>query len=267
MQITTLGTSHGSPTYSRFSSSTLIETAGQAYLVDAGSPVHALLVRANKSVDRLRAVFTTHMHEDHAGGLPGLCKHFIKERRDPQSSLRVFLPDQKACEPLDAWCHALCFDWPNAAVSLEVAGEGEIYADDRITVNAERTRHMALENGAPSFAYAIRAEDRRVVFTGDLSADFSDFPALARDQACDMCVCEATHYDFHVAASVLKDSPIRQLVLNHVHDPWHGPDGERQLLEILRDLPYPVHVAHDGDVWGVGRDTHWPEPPVRRAKT
>ena len=207
MQITTLGTSHGSPTCSRFSSSTLIETAGRAYLVDAGSPVHALLVRAGKSVDPLSAVFVTHMHEDHAGGLHGLCKHFVKERRDTRSRLRVFLPDQKACEPLDAWCRALCFDWPNEAVSLEVTSEGEVYADDCITVTAERTRHMASANGAPSFAYAIRAEGQRVVFTGDLAADFTDFPALARDEGCDLCVCEATHYDYHAAASVLKHSP------------------------------------------------------------
>lgn len=255
MQITTLGTSHGSPTYSRFSSSTLIETGDRAYLVDAGSPVHALLVRAGKTMDPLRAVFVTHMHEDHVGGLPGLCKHFIKERHDPRSSLRVLLPDQRACGPLDAWCRAMCFDWPNAAVSLEVTDAGQVYADDCTTVRAERTRHMVKVDGASSFAYAICAEGQRVVFTGDLSADFTDFPALARDEPCDMCVCEATHYDFHAAASVLKDAPIRRLVLNHVHDPWHGPDGERQLIHIMRDLPYPVHVAHDGDVWDLGRDT------------
>jgi ribonuclease BN (tRNA processing enzyme) len=253
MQITTLGTSHGSPTSSRFSSSTLIETGDRSYLVDAGAPVHALLVRAVKPMDALSAVFITHMHEDHVGGLPGLCKHFIKERHDPRSSLRVLLPDRSACAPLDAWCRAMCFGWPNAAVALDVASAGHVYADDCITVHAERTRHMAKVDGASSFAYAICAEGRRAVFAGDLVADFSDFPALALDQACDVCVCEATHYDVHAAAIVLQDAPIRRLIFNHVHDPWHGPDGERQLLDIMRDLPYPVHVAHDGDVWDLGR--------------
>ena len=48
MRITTLGTSHGDPTYCRFNSSNLIEIAEASYLIDAGAPVDALLVRAAK---------------------------------------------------------------------------------------------------------------------------------------------------------------------------------------------------------------------------
>jgi len=42
MKITFLGTSHGYAEKNRFTSSTLIETAGHSYILDAGAPVEWL---------------------------------------------------------------------------------------------------------------------------------------------------------------------------------------------------------------------------------
>ena len=78
MRIYTLGTSHGNSTHSRFNSSTAYETNGVLYLVDAGAPVEALLRRKGLFCRDVRAVFVTHMHDDHAGGLSGLSKQVIK---------------------------------------------------------------------------------------------------------------------------------------------------------------------------------------------
>ena len=65
MKIITLGTSHGDPTVTRFNSSTLFQIGTADYLVDAGAPVNALLIRRNIPLSALRAVFITHQHEDH----------------------------------------------------------------------------------------------------------------------------------------------------------------------------------------------------------
>ena len=65
MKIITLGTSHGDPTVTRFNSSTLFRTGTADYLIDAGSPVNALMIRRNIPLSALRAVFITHQHEDH----------------------------------------------------------------------------------------------------------------------------------------------------------------------------------------------------------
>lgn len=45
MKIKTLGTSHDDPTKTRFNSSNLVEESGNYYIIDAGVPVDALLVR------------------------------------------------------------------------------------------------------------------------------------------------------------------------------------------------------------------------------
>ena len=249
MRITTLGTSHGDHTYCRFNSSTLFEVDSLSYLVDCGEPVNGLMIRAGKPFAKLQAVFVTHMHEDHVGGLPDLIKALIKYSADDRQ-VRVFLPEAAATAPLEGWLNAMHLAWPSPEVGLRVVpGEGAVFDDGTCSVTAARTRHMGA-GSIPSFAYILEAEGKRVVSTGDLQADFSDFPNVARREPCDLCLCEITHFKPETALPVLMDCPIRRLVLNHVHNPWHG-DGEARLREILAPLPFPFEVAHDGDEFAV----------------
>ena len=249
MKITTLGTSHGDHTYCRFNSSTLFEIGDASYLVDAGEPVNGLMIRAGKSFGPLRAVFITHMHEDHVGGVPDLIKALIKYPSDTRHT-RIFLPEAAAIPGLEAWLHAMHLKWPSPMVSLDAAHEGNVYEDEVLKVSAVRTHQMPHPDWA-SFAYVLEAEGKRVICTGDLRADFSDFPAIARKEPCDLCLCEITHYQPEVALPVLTTCPIKRMVFNHVHNPWHGDEGEAALREKFADLPFPWDVAHDGDEFDV----------------
>jgi len=255
MRITTLGTSHGNPTYCRYNSSTLVETGGNLYLVDAGEPVMSQMIRAQKDFDRLKAVFVTHMHNDHVGGLAGLIKMLIKYPREGNHA-DVFLPDPSGIPHLEAWVKAQYIEYPSPVVSLQPTRPGSVYRDAAVAVEAQPTRHVLKPAGAPSFAYVVRAEGKVAVFTGDLKADFSDFPPAARDAPSDVCVCEATHFTPREgttaeAMAVLQRAPIRRLILSHIGDRWHGLDGEDELKRWLRKLPYPASIACDGDVFDV----------------
>ena len=84
MKITTLGTSHGDSTYCRFNSSTLYEVNGASYLVDCGSPCEALLCRKGKDNSKIRAIFCTHMHDDHVGGVTEMIKILEKYPKPDQ---------------------------------------------------------------------------------------------------------------------------------------------------------------------------------------
>ncbi|OGV68846.1 MAG: hypothetical protein A3K19_01815 [Lentisphaerae bacterium RIFOXYB12_FULL_65_16] len=249
MQITTLGTSHGDHTYCRFNSSTLFETGGRSYLVDSGEPVNGLMIRAGKPFAALRAVFVTHMHEDHVGGLPDLIKALVKYPTAGQRT-EVYLPEAAAISALDQWLTAMHVAWPSPVVQVHVGKEGLVFDDGTLRVAAVPTGHMRAWQ-VPSFGYVLEAEGKRVVATGDLRGDFSDFPAAARETPSDLCLCEVTHYDPAKAVPVLMACPIRRMVFTHVHNPWHGADGEACLREILAPLPYPFAIAHDGDVFEV----------------
>jgi ribonuclease BN (tRNA processing enzyme) len=252
MLITTLGTSHGNHTYCRYNTSTLFETGGRSYLVDTGEPVVATMIRLGKDLDALKAVFITHMHGDHSGGLPVLIKMLRKYPKDGKQT-NVFLPDDVA-DGLGAWLRAMVIEWPIEMIPTHVVQPGPIYDDGVLSVGAEPTAHLQDPDRPDvplSFSYVLQAEGKRVICTGDLKADFSDFPQGARHTPCDACVCEVTHFQPEVALPVLIDCPIERLILTHVHDPWHGEDGEAALRERLAGLPYPWHIAHDCDEFDV----------------
>ena len=249
MRITTQGTSHGNHTYNRFNSSTLVEVDDVSYLIDAGAPANGQMIRANKEFHKLQAVFITHMHEDHTGGLPGVIKSLLKRPQDNQHT-DIFLPEERAISQLEGWLKAMHLKWPSSIISLKSIEEGPIFEDDKITMKAVGNNHIKSSNKPVSFSFILNSSEKQVVFTGDLSQDFSDFPVIVREEPSDICICEMTHFLPKTALPILKGCPIKYLVLNHIHDPWHG-EGEETLKEILKSLPYPFAIAHDGDVFEI----------------
>ncbi len=263
MRIYTLGTSHGDSTFSRFNSSTLYETKdGTLYLVDAGAPVEALIRRKGLIIKDLRATFITHMHDDHAGGLSGLIKQVTKYKKLGRNfPFTLFLPEETAIDALKNWVFAMHDAADDEILEYRTVTDGEIYSDENLTVTAIRTCHLRTRGrceGEPcSFAYILdfKKENIRVLHTGDLWMDFSDFPKIARQEYFDICLCEATHYKQETAREIFMECKFGKLLFIHVNDPWHvrispgwiADNGEKRLLSACADFPYPVMIAHDGD--------------------
>lgn len=262
MRIITLGTSHGDSTFDRFNSSTLYETSdGCLYLVDAGAPCEALIRRKGLEIKNLRAVFITHMHDDHAGGLSGLMKQVGKYSQGRTFPMDLFLPEARAIDALKNWVRVLHENPDASFLQYHPVDDGEIYSDENLTVFAIRTKHLrtiSRTEGDPcSFAYVLdfKKEKKRILHTGDLWTDFSDFPDIALKEHFDLCLLEATHYDPVVAAKVLEKAKFDKLLFVHVFDKWHihvydgwkVENGEKKLLSYYQNLPFPVQIAHDGE--------------------
>lgn len=261
MRIHTLGTSHGNSTFSRFNSSTAYETeSGKIYLVDAGEPCEALMRRKGLSIASLEAVFITHMHEDHVGGVTGVIKQARKYAAKRQKPLAVYLPEKEAIEPLISWMYQM-HEYVGEKAEYFAVTDGVFFEDEELKVTAIRTCHLrkgGVKGAEPvSFAYVLhfKKENIRVLHSGDLAPDFSDFPKIAENERFDVCVCEATHYKPETAMPILKKANFGRLIFNHVSDLWHlrifaaweFENGEKELLRECSELPYPVSIAHDGD--------------------
>lgn len=114
------------------------ECGNGIYLIDCGSPVLDQMTRLEKDFDRIRAVFTTHMHGDHTFGLPALCSvcswHYTNSRFD------VFLAEKQGVDSLKTYILASDKVFHEDRIRLKTIAGGTIYSDENLTVTAIPTR-------------------------------------------------------------------------------------------------------------------------------
>ena len=256
MLITTLGTSHGNHTMTRLNSSTLIQTDGAAYLVDCGEPVAATLERTGRWTPPIRALFVTHMHADHIGGLAELVNMYFKRGEKAERNLTCCLPAE-AVESIRRYLEALYMapELRPGTLRLQGVDPGPCYEDDRISATALFSGHLGgpdnshaeagLPNQGQSFSYMFEIEGKRIAFTGDLPRSFDHLGEVVSEPL-DLLVMEMTHIRPEDVLPFVADKPVGKLMLTHIHDPWHGP-GENVLRDMcFEHLPYPFVIAYDG---------------------
>lgn len=247
VKLTTMGTSHGDPTKIRFNTSNTLEVGDNIYLIDAGVPVNALYIRKySNDFSKVRAIFITHMHDDHVGGLPSFIKSLIKYPSKDQHT-HIFLPEN-AEKQLRSWLLSMHLSNFDNLITFHKVNEGSVYDDGTIKVTAFGTRHIKSEGEPITFGYLFEAEGKRMLYSGDLTMDFSDFPMKALEKGVDLCVCECTHYPIALAVERLAKAKIGRFLFNHVGDRWASCETEGNLTEQFEGkFSGKCAVAHDGD--------------------
>lgn len=247
MKLTTMGTSHGDPTYIRYNSSNTLEIGDDIFIIDAGVPVNALFIRKfGNDFSNVKAVFITHMHDDHVGGLPSFIKSLIKYPGKNQHT-HIYLPEDKEKE-IKIWLRAMHLENFDHLVTFHKVKEGIIYDDGTTKVTAFGTRHIKTDGEPITFSYLFEAENKKMLYSGDLSMDFSDFPMAALNEGVDLCVCECTHYPVALAVEKLCQKKIGRFLFNHVGDRWASDETEENLVgQFTGKFSGECSVAHDGD--------------------
>lgn len=128
-------------------------------------------------------------------------------------------------------------------VSFDPVKEGMIYADDLITVRAIPTEHIP---GFPTYAYIIEGEGQKILFTGDLRADFRDYPQAATEEDFDAIVCELTHCGAREIACRVADSRTQKMIFTHSF-----PGNSEQMLALADTLNFPIEIAQDGTEFAI----------------
>ncbi len=102
-EIVILGSGSGFPTQDRFCTSISLLVNSSCYLLDCGEPASALMFRNGIDPLSTRAVFISHLHPDHVGGLAGLL-------------FSLYLPGRSSSKKFKKWSVTRYDDWYRNAI-------------------------------------------------------------------------------------------------------------------------------------------------------
>ncbi|MFQ5828472.1 MAG: MBL fold metallo-hydrolase [Candidatus Methylomirabilia bacterium] len=258
MHFAFLGTSAAVPSLSRDTTSVVFVGEHETILVDCGgSPVRKLL-KAGVDPVGLTHVFISHIHPDHAYGLPALIQNLILQGRS--APLWLFCRGEHV-EPLTELLRIFrLWDRPGA-FPLTIKGvppkEGvEVMRSSSFVVTASPNAHGAM----PNLAIRVEVPQRgtAIVYSSDTEPCetvaqlasgahtlIHEATFLARDRE-----RFAAHSTAAGAGQIAANAGVRRLILTHIEADYHGEvdalleeargqfAGDVEIAEEFR--PYPI---------------------------
>lgn len=254
-----LGTCSGTePMPERHHASVVLEVNDRYYWFDAGENCSHAAYTSGVDVSRVRAVFVSHAHIDHIGGLANLLFTFWKVAlmtKRPHvngNSYDLFFPDEKKLGHVKAVA-GIYFD-PEHSGETRIGltthshgiSDGVLFEDENVRVTALHNTHLkeSGENGWHSFSFLIETEGKRIVYSGDVGRPEDLDPFL--DGGCDVLVMETGHHKVGLVASYASEKRVGRLLYTH-----HGREILRDpaAAEVLAASIHPsARVMNDGDV-------------------
>ena len=249
MKLTLLGTGHGIPSAERRCSSAMLEVNGTIYIIDAGTSVFRELLKRDKDIQQVKAVFTTHSHGDHTAGLFEMVslidcfyKTFYKD-----VFMDLYLSDERMVKLMEDYIQITALKEPDLSrTRMNIVKDGLVYRDENISVTYISNKHLLRKTCEyPSYSILIEAEGKKILFSGDLSGNikYDDFPKVALEENIDVMLLEMAHFEYEHVEPYLKRCKVKQLWVNHIY-----PLTKIETLQARQaEYPFPIYIASDGD--------------------
>lgn len=251
--VTVLGSCSGTePMPGRHHTAITLRHRGRLYWFDAGECCSYTAHVNGMDLPSTEAVFVSHTHMDHVGGLPNLlwtlrklttCTAAARERLAGRT-IGIHIPDLAVYEGMMAMLRGTEGGFKtNFTLEPRPVRDGVIHDAHGVRVRALHNLHLGEGEPHRSFSFRIETERHAIVYSGDVKsiADFAEF-----HDGCDLLMMETGHHRVEQVCGYLQDSGARFGRLLFVH---HGrailddPGGELAKAQAI--LGDRVGIAED----------------------
>lgn len=229
MNIHFLGTCSGTePMPDMHHQSWILETGGINYWFDAGENCAHRAHTSGINIMNTAAIFVSHPHIDHIGGLANLFSCIQKLERQYKAQLirnnelHIYFPDLPLLDAIKTITFSgrpITFRYTLHEHPIQ---DGLLFEDENIRVTALHNQHMKEDgsNGWHAFSFLIEVESKKLVFSGDVRFASELLPLIG--DGCDILIMETGHHDVAQVMEFAKTHHVKNLCLTH-----HG----RQIIE------------------------------------
>ena len=243
-----VGSACGIPVPGRGHSSFLLATEDLRILVDAGEPCSRTLAETKFNLQLLDALFLTHGHSDHTGGLPMLIQAAWLAGRTRR--LDIFLPAELS-EPLKQWLDAsylgpdivpfeiLFVPW-ESQTSFEFRG---LKLRPAATTHLKTLNRRSIPDRFKAYSLRIDHPEFKIVFSGDLGSP-SDLQTQLNGHV-DFLIAEIAHFPSTELFQFLSTKSVDKVLLTHLPSEWIG--SEEILWKSAREALPGIEVTIASD--------------------
>ena len=223
-----------------------IETQSGIFWFDAGENCSYTAYLMGLDLLRVNAVFISHTHMDHIGGLGNLFWNIRKlttlDGIQPKRDIELFIPNLESWNAVYSLLRTTEGGFATKfAINAHETADGLLFDDGEVKVEALHNLHLGSTPPWRSFSYRITCEGKRVIFSGDVRST-SDMDAFL-SEGCELLFTETGHHPPEAAAEYIAQHGFRVGRLAYIHNGrivLDDPEGAERRIRSVWDGDFVV---------------------------
>ncbi|MFC2102825.1 MBL fold metallo-hydrolase [Bacteroidota bacterium] len=251
MKLFFVGTGSGKTSVTKFHSSILISSLGTNLLIDAGDGISKALLSHRIEYNLIDGIFITHLHADHAAGLPSFITQMKMNER--KNNLSIYA-DPDLLKILKSFAHNSYLFPEKLGFIIDfipVFQNVRFDLNENFKILSRQNSHLdsakifcKTDQSLSSSSLLITAESKNIHYTSDIGSN--EDLKLFQDHEIDLLISELTHIEPSGLMEYFKLYPnFEKIIFTHIDEQYLVP--QKDIFEGFSvEIREKTMLAYDG---------------------